>query len=418
MRRILVADDSSMNRMILGKILEDKFEVTEASDGYEALHIMQKECGSISAVLLDLEMPSMNGFEVMQAMREDDSLFRIPVIVCSASDDYKTQEKIFDCGAAGFVAKPYNAAIIINLLRSIIRISRSGPIDCSTVKSNDIEISQWMDLAAEMQSGKIEIYEFNLTRDVLVRHRGDLFPKNVLLPTDSFDSFLCEWAKAFVMPDDIDCILEFCSRSSLLSMHGRGMLDCGIDYRAVICCKTRQCSLNIRFVSYEHDRDVRIIMVHTDLQSDTEGRSDSLTAGRQSPRSAYAEECVVKDQHFFERQTEDGKYCIAIDSCDTVIFEWNALTGSFAASPDFLQYAVSEQAAESFFSEKSDLSGIHPDDRPLFYGCFLEKVLSGDAVKEISLRLKLKKGGYRLCRLSAVVFVDGEDLQKVIGVIN
>lgn len=166
MKKILVADDSKMNRMILEGILEDEFEVTEASDGYEALRIMRAEPESFSAVLLDLEMPSMDGYEVMRTMKQSDALSRIPVVVCTASDELRTQEEAVACGAVGFIIKPYNSELIVNLLRNIADVFRPEKAKGGSGGSDE-EIFQWMELISDMQTEKTSVCEFNLTKTFL-----------------------------------------------------------------------------------------------------------------------------------------------------------------------------------------------------------------------------------------------------------
>ena len=81
---VLVVDDQEINRDSLGIILEDDYDLLYAENGLEALELIRAHRDELSIVLLDLMMPVVNGFEVMEAMRADEELSRIPIIVLTA----------------------------------------------------------------------------------------------------------------------------------------------------------------------------------------------------------------------------------------------------------------------------------------------------------------------------------------------
>ena len=94
--RLLIADDSKMNREILKEILGDEYIVTEAKDGTEAIELLKKEEDSFSALLLDLNMPETNGYQVLEWMNEEYVIERIPVIVILAEDNHESIEKAYE----------------------------------------------------------------------------------------------------------------------------------------------------------------------------------------------------------------------------------------------------------------------------------------------------------------------------------
>lgn len=83
-RRILIVDDSEMNREILTGILEDEYDIVEAEDGKKAIAIMEEGLYSFSIVLLDITMPELDGFGVLQVMQQRNWLKELPVIIISA----------------------------------------------------------------------------------------------------------------------------------------------------------------------------------------------------------------------------------------------------------------------------------------------------------------------------------------------
>lgn len=110
--KILIVDDSEINRELLKEILSDHYEIMEAYDGRMALDIIGRESKNISAILLDLVMPELDGFAVLTALKEQDLLDQIPVLVISGESSSQMENKCFDYGVVDFIGKPYNASIV------------------------------------------------------------------------------------------------------------------------------------------------------------------------------------------------------------------------------------------------------------------------------------------------------------------
>lgn len=118
--KILIADDSSVNRTLLTKILETEFDVVCAEDGFCAVDILKKE-DDISLVLLDIQMPNMDGFGVMDIMKSDDKLKDIPIVIETVNDDSNMQVKALQKGVADFIIKPFNSMVVFNRIKSILK---------------------------------------------------------------------------------------------------------------------------------------------------------------------------------------------------------------------------------------------------------------------------------------------------------
>lgn len=128
MRKLLIAEDNETNRSMLHKILEKEYEIIDASNGKEALEILHKRHKVISAVLLDIRMPEMDGFEVLDRMRSNAVLSQIPVIVATGAEEKDIEVKALALGANDFVTKPYNAALILHCLRNTINLRENASI--------------------------------------------------------------------------------------------------------------------------------------------------------------------------------------------------------------------------------------------------------------------------------------------------
>ena len=111
-RQILVADDEIINREMLGEILKSEYEVIFACDGEETLEMARKYRETLSLILLDILMPVMSGIEVLKAMKADEELSRIPVIVTTAERDAEVES--LRLGAVDFIPKPYPAIDVIH----------------------------------------------------------------------------------------------------------------------------------------------------------------------------------------------------------------------------------------------------------------------------------------------------------------
>ena len=104
---LLVVDDNEMNRDLLSRRLERQgYRVTVAVDGRQALEFLRQE--PFSLVLLDIMLPEMNGYQVLEHLKADDSLSHIPVIMTTALDEADGKQKCLDLGAHDYFTKPFN----------------------------------------------------------------------------------------------------------------------------------------------------------------------------------------------------------------------------------------------------------------------------------------------------------------------
>ena len=109
--KILIADDSAMNRAILVEMLGDGYDVIEAENGREAVRALQS-APEIDLLLLDIMMPEMDGFEVLKQMKHYGWIEDIPVIMISAENGSAYVERAYDLGATDFISRPFDMAIV------------------------------------------------------------------------------------------------------------------------------------------------------------------------------------------------------------------------------------------------------------------------------------------------------------------
>ena len=183
-RQVLVVDDEFVNRQLLGMILSKDYDVIYAEDGRQALGTIREKRELISVVLLDLLMPEMDGFEVIEAMRRDEALKRIPVIVLTSEKD--AEVKTLKLGAADFIKKPYDMPeVILARVWRTIELSEGRNIiqaaekdDLTGLYSSNFffEYAQKMERYHpdwEMDAVALDIDHFHLINELFGRDFGD-----------------------------------------------------------------------------------------------------------------------------------------------------------------------------------------------------------------------------------------------------
>lgn len=133
-RKVLIVDDQEVNRRMLSKIIESDYGVVCAENGQEALSILYKEHKNISAIILDLMMPVMNGYDFLESISHDVHLSNIPVIVTTVCDSESDEIKALNYGACDFVRKPYNSEVLKKRLNNAIK----NTINHKSTNENDI----------------------------------------------------------------------------------------------------------------------------------------------------------------------------------------------------------------------------------------------------------------------------------------
>ncbi|MBQ7725590.1 MAG: response regulator, partial [Clostridia bacterium] len=115
---MLVVDDEMINREMLGMILSDQYEVLYAENGVKALEVIRENAEDLSLILLDVMMPEMDGFELLQILQNDEHLRHIPVIILTTEQSYEV--RCLHLGASDFIKKPYELPEVI-----LARIART-----------------------------------------------------------------------------------------------------------------------------------------------------------------------------------------------------------------------------------------------------------------------------------------------------
>ena len=120
-QKILIVDDSEINRAMLKEILGEGYEYLEAENGLRAIEILRRRT-DIALVLLDLIMPEMDGFDVLRVMQCYAWQEEIPVIVISAAEDNRSVERAYDMGVADYIRRPFERVMVLRRVKNALML--------------------------------------------------------------------------------------------------------------------------------------------------------------------------------------------------------------------------------------------------------------------------------------------------------
>ena len=118
---ILIVDDSEMNRMMLTEILGAHYQYIEAENGRQAIHLLQKNL-MVDLILLDIHMPEMDGFQVLEQLNRAQWMDEIPVIMISAEDSGETIKRAYSMGVTDYIQRPFDAFIVRRRIENTLKL--------------------------------------------------------------------------------------------------------------------------------------------------------------------------------------------------------------------------------------------------------------------------------------------------------
>ena len=180
MQKILIVDDSELNREILAAMLETEYKIDMAKDGAEAVTILEKNWENYQIVLLDLNMPVLNGYEVLKIMKEKQWLDSLPVICISAETSEESIGRAYELGAADYFTRPFDTAVVLRRVHNTIALytkASTGLHDAMEMLSNIfyriMKINLTKDTSVEEY---LEQNRYQVKR-IAVELNGDILPK-------------------------------------------------------------------------------------------------------------------------------------------------------------------------------------------------------------------------------------------------
>ena len=140
-KQLLIVDDSEIDREILKSILEKEFEVVEANNGYTAVKMIQSGILKFNALLLDLQMPILDGFAVLSILSQN-HLNNIPVFIITSEPTRQNIEKAAQFGVSHFIMKPFDSDAVISRLKSVLKMEADIEDDNDLTEITEADMSE------------------------------------------------------------------------------------------------------------------------------------------------------------------------------------------------------------------------------------------------------------------------------------
>ncbi len=186
--KILIADDSEMNRAILIDMLGEEYEFFEAENGKQAVELLEQHSADLSLVLLDIVMPEMDGFGVLQIMNQRHWIDDVPVIMISAESGSSHVERAYKLGVTDFVGRPFDAMIVHRRVVNTIMLYAKQKKLIGLVTNQIYEKEQHSALMIDILSHIVEFRNGESGLHVLhVRTLTEMFLRHLIQKTDRYD---------------------------------------------------------------------------------------------------------------------------------------------------------------------------------------------------------------------------------------
>lgn len=255
--KILIVDDSELNRELLAGMLEDEYEIYQVENGKKAIDILEENREQFKLVLLDINMPVMDGYEVLSIMKRRKWLDKLPVIVISAEISGESVKKAYELGASDYFVRLFNVAIVLRRVRNMITLYdniSSNLKDAVTMLSTIF----YRILKIDLEADSYEIIE-----------QGNSDPLRELYQKESISACLKDVAeKGYIHEEDYKEYTEFCSLEHLKKIFLDGSQYASLQYRRVLEGQYRWVSMEIvRSTEYREDNQ-QVVMYIRDINDD------------------------------------------------------------------------------------------------------------------------------------------------------
>lgn len=191
-KKILIVDDTELNRILLSEILAPQYTVLEAENGRDAVEILKEQHETISIILLDITMPVMDGFEVLAEMNKNDWISDIPVIMISAEGSSAYIDHAYDLGATEYIVRPFDEKTVLHLINNTIAMYTKQKVLKQIVTEQIMERersnSQMVEILSnivEFRNGEsgLHVLHIRVITGILLRTLQKLAPQYNLTPS-------------------------------------------------------------------------------------------------------------------------------------------------------------------------------------------------------------------------------------------
>ncbi|MDD3252454.1 MAG: EAL domain-containing protein [Lachnospiraceae bacterium] len=201
---MLVVDDAAINRSVLRRIFQEEYEIVEAADGEEALALIEQYYAGNLIVTLDLRMPRMDGFEVLERVRQNPKYESVPIIVNTEYGDETTELRVLRAGADDFISKPYLPEIV---RRRVYNVHARYELKQLKMERELRKTSQQLQSLMASVPGGIGIFELKGTK-LGCRYFNEGLAALLGYTKQEYADVITETALAAVYPEDLPKLMQ------------------------------------------------------------------------------------------------------------------------------------------------------------------------------------------------------------------
>ena len=245
--KILIVDDSQLNRELLACMLEDNYDICEAENGEQAVEILERCHKDFKLVLLDLIMPVMDGYQVLAVMKAKQWLDMLPVICISSETSGDSIRRVYRLGASDYFSRPFDAMTVFHRVES-------------TIALHDKMTGDLQDAMKMLSSIFHRILKINLSTDTYTVIRGK--DSIVSMPSSLSESLKMMADLKYIYEEDQEEYLKFCSMDNLRKELAKGRERISLNYRTLIRDEYRWvCMEVIRSAEYKPDDQIAMMYI-------------------------------------------------------------------------------------------------------------------------------------------------------------
>ncbi len=185
-QKILIVDDSEMNRAILADMLESEYEIIEAENGEEAIGILEERRAELSLILLDIVMPRMDGFGVLEIMNKRDWIEDVPVIMISSESGAAPVKRAYEMGISDYISRPFDSTVVhrrvVNTIMLYAKQKKLAALVMEQIDENEKQSALMIDILShivEFRNGEsgLHVLHIRILTEQILKHLSQITDK-------------------------------------------------------------------------------------------------------------------------------------------------------------------------------------------------------------------------------------------------
>ena len=186
-QKILIVDDSEMNRAILADMLESEYEIIEAENGTEAVAVIEECRAELSLILLDIVMPEMDGFGVLEIMNKREWIEEVPVIMISSESGAAPVKRAYEMGISDYISRPFDSAVVhrrvVNTIMLYAKQKKLAALVMEQIDENEKQNALMIDILShivEFRNGEsgLHVLHIRILTEQILKHLVQISDKH------------------------------------------------------------------------------------------------------------------------------------------------------------------------------------------------------------------------------------------------